>query len=155
MVEHTIHPSSPGLQSPPAPQLAARRLQGLRNLMLVIYLLYGLSLFTGLPVLLALVMNYVRLDESRGTLYRSHFSWTLRTFWWGLLWSVLGLSLVIAAFAAGGVTAANIYVEQDYRAFAVVSGIAGGSVLGFTWLWTAYRLLRGLLNWNDYREMPG
>ena len=35
----------------------------------------------GLPSIIAVVMNYIRRDDARGTYLESHFSWQLRTFW--------------------------------------------------------------------------
>lgn len=150
-MEYTMHQSA----RPARPAMTAQRLEGLRRLTLVVYLLYGFSLFTGIPVVLALLLNYVRLAETPGTLYDSHLRWTLRTFWWGLFWTVFAGALLIAAAAAGFTMAPNDYVQQDYRRFAVVSGVIGFAVLGLVWLWTAYRLLRGILNWNEHRDMPG
>jgi uncharacterized membrane protein len=38
----------------------AQRLQSLRQLTLVIYLLYGVGMFTGLPALIAVIINHVK-----------------------------------------------------------------------------------------------
>jgi hypothetical protein len=35
----------------------------------------------GLPSIIAVVMNYMRRGEARGTWLEPHFSWQLRTFW--------------------------------------------------------------------------
>src|SRR5918993_2743613 len=35
----------------------------------------------GIPSIVAVVMNYVKRSEARGTYLESHFSWQLRTFW--------------------------------------------------------------------------
>src|SRR5512137_2963057 len=39
----------------------------------------------GIPSIIAVVMNYVKRDEARGTWLESHFSWQLRTFWFAFL----------------------------------------------------------------------
>jgi uncharacterized membrane protein len=39
-----------------------------------------------IPSIVAVVMNYVRRGEVRGTWLDSHFGWQLRTFWWAALW---------------------------------------------------------------------
>ena len=44
--------------------------------------------FLGLPSLAALIINYVKRDEVRGTWLESHVSWQIRTFWWVLAWAV-------------------------------------------------------------------
>ena len=45
------------------------------------------SFIFGIPSIVAVVMNYVRRSDARGTYLESHFSWQLRTFWYGALWS--------------------------------------------------------------------
>ena len=41
----------------------------------------------GWPSVIAVVLNYVKRSEARGTWLDSHFRWQLRTFWFGLLWA--------------------------------------------------------------------
>lgn len=99
----------------------------LNNLALLVYAIQAISLFTGLPALIGLIINYLKLDDVRGTRYESHFRWQIRTFWWALLWSVLGwlLSWILIGFL----------------------------VLGVAWLWFAWRVLRGFLTLNDGRAI--
>src|SRR5512145_1443346 len=42
-----------------------------------------------IPSIIAVIMNYVKRDEARGTWLDSHFGWQLRTFCWAALWIVL------------------------------------------------------------------
>jgi uncharacterized membrane protein len=56
----------------------------------VIYGLYAASLIVGVTSIVAVIINYVKRDEVAGTLYESHFTWQIRTFWIGLGLSVLG-----------------------------------------------------------------
>ena len=50
------------------------------------------SFLTGWPSIIAVIVNYIKRDEVRGTFLDSHFSWQLRTFWYALLWVfVIGL----------------------------------------------------------------
>ncbi len=46
----------------------------------------GAFLF-GWPSIIAVIINYVKRSEVRGTWLDSHFSWQIRTFWWALLWA--------------------------------------------------------------------
>src|SRR5262245_43522876 len=39
------------------------------------------SFLFGIPSIIAVVMNYVRRRETRGTWLESHFRWQIRTFW--------------------------------------------------------------------------
>lgn len=90
----------------------------------------------GWPSIIAVVINYVKRGEARGTWLESHFSWQIRTFWFALLWTVLiglvslPLTLVIVGFATWAV---------------------GLFVLG---IWAIYRIARGWLALNDHRPMP-
>src|SRR5262245_33577481 len=41
-----------------------------------------------LPSIAAVIMNYARRSDVRGTWLESHFTWQIRTFWFALLWAV-------------------------------------------------------------------
>jgi len=90
----------------------------------------------GLPSIVAVVMNYVRRGEARGTWLEAHFTWQLRTFWFALLWMVV-LALLAALFT---LTIIGIPL-------AVVLFLGMISV-GF---WAVYRIVRGWLNLRDGR----
>ena len=53
----------------------------------------------GLPSIIAVIMNYARRAETRGTWLESHFRWQIRTFWFTWLWilvtSILAMPLLI------------------------------------------------------------
>jgi uncharacterized membrane protein len=91
----------------------------------VIYGLHSLSVLIGItsvativgafvfgwPSIVAVILNYAKRDEARGTWIESHFRWQIRTFWFGLLWcaigavlalTVIGIPLAVAVFAAAG-----------------------------------------------------
>ena len=104
------------------------QLDSLRLLTLVIYILYAVSWFNGLTALVAIVLNYVKREDAMGTIYESHFRWQMRTFWWSLLWAVVG--------------------------FVTVYLLVGFLVLGILLVWLIYRLVKGLLYWSERRPMP-
>jgi uncharacterized membrane protein len=106
----------------------AEKQASLRQLTLICYILYALSWFTGITGIVAIIINYLKRDETAGTIYESHFNWQIRTFWWGLLWAVIGF---ITMFIVVG--------------FVVLLGAA---------IWSIYRLVKGFLNWNDNKPMP-
>jgi uncharacterized membrane protein len=81
------------------------------------------SFLTGWPSLIAVIINYVKRGEVRGTYLDSHFSWQLRTFWYALLW------LVVAGLL--GITIIGLVV-----AIPLVIGVG---------LWVLYRIGRGWL----------
>jgi uncharacterized membrane protein len=105
------------------------QLQSLRQLTLVVYCLYAASwLLGGVPAIVAIVVNHIKREDVQGTLYESHFTWQIRTFWWFLAWCLLG-----------GLT--------------IFIGV-GFVVLGAAAIWGIYRIVKGLLFWNDRKPMP-
>ena len=77
-----------------------------KNLLLVtqiVYILHGLSTVIGFltgatiisaflfgwPSIAAVILNYIMAPDARGTFLQSHFSWQIRTFWYGMIWTVL------------------------------------------------------------------
>src|SRR4026209_3053891 len=53
------------------------------------------AFLTGWPSIVAVILNYVKRSEARGTWLESHFRWQIRTFWFGVLWVALcGLFVV-------------------------------------------------------------
>ena len=53
----------------------------------------------GWPSIIAVIINYVKRGDARGTWLESHFDWQIRTFWYAAIWALLvfllGLLLVI------------------------------------------------------------
>ena len=77
----------------------------------------GAFLFGPLSII-AVIMNYVKISEARGTWLESHFRWQIRTFWFGLLWvglcmlgilMTLGIGLIVLWFPLVIVTFWFIY----------------------------------------------
>ncbi len=102
--------------------------QNHRNLSLLVYVLLFIGLFSGLTAILAVVVNYIKLDDVRGTLYESHFRWQINTFWGGLAFFVLGGLLVWI--------------------------LVGFLIWGIGAIWFIYRVVKGLLNLNEGKPMP-
>src|SRR5439155_793009 len=59
------------------------------------------AFLTGWPSIIAVILNYVKRSEARGTWLESHFRWQIRTFWYGLLWVALCLAFVVATLGIG------------------------------------------------------
>lgn len=82
----------------PDPQLLPPPPTEERNLRLLTHLVYALQalVFVTLVTPLAgVVVNYVKREDVVGTFYESHFRWQIRTFWWSLVWSALGVVTLI------------------------------------------------------------
>ena len=59
------------------------------------------AFLTGWPSIIAVILNYVKRHEARGTWLESHFRWQIRTFWFGLLWVALCLLFVMLTLGIG------------------------------------------------------
>jgi uncharacterized membrane protein len=86
----------------------------------------------GWPSIIAVIINYVKRDEVRGTFLDSHFSWQIRTFWWSLLWVVIA-SVLIAT---------------------IIGMVIGVPIMIVVGLWILYRIIRGWLALMSRNAMP-
>jgi len=119
------------------------------SLIRLTYLIYALHIFsaisglltpalivtaflTGWPSVIALIMSYIWREDARGSYLASHFTWLIRTFWFTLLWLVIG-SVLIAT---------------------IIGLVIGVPMLLVVGIWVLYRLARGLLALNDRRIVP-
>jgi uncharacterized membrane protein len=59
--------------------------------------LYALFVIGGLTAIAGIILNHLRKDSVKGTLYESHFRWQMRTFWYALLWMFLSGFLILIA----------------------------------------------------------
>ena len=106
-----------------------QQIASLRQLTLILYILYASCwILGGLPAIVAIVINYIKREDAAGTLYESHFAWQIRSFWWGLAWAVVGTLTAIIGI--------------------------GFLILGALVIWLIYRMVKGLLFWNDHKPMP-
>jgi uncharacterized membrane protein len=60
----------------------------------------GAFLF-GWPSIVAVILNYVKRSDVRGTWLESHFRWQIRTFWFGFLWVSLCALFVVLTLGIG------------------------------------------------------
>lgn len=111
----------------------------------IIYLLHAVAVVTGvvgsativgsfllgLPSVAAVILNYIKQGETRGTYLESHFRWQIRTFWFSAL-----LMLIAAVL------------------FLTIVGIPLTMALIFgTGIWIAYRVIRGWLALKDRKPI--
>lgn len=113
----------------------------------VIYGLHAFSLLTGIlgaativgafltgwPSIIAVILNYVKRSDVRGTWLESHFRWQIRTFWFGLLWVGLCGAFIIGTLGIG----------------IIIAWLPLGAVS----LWFVYRIVRGWLALGESRRM--
>ena len=113
----------------------------------IVYALHAFSLLTGIigtatvvgafltgwPSIIAVILNYIKRSEVRGTWLESHFRWQIRTFWFGLLWISLCGAFIIATFGIG-----LLFIWLP---------------IGLVGLWFVYRVVRGWVTLSDNRPM--
>lgn len=134
----------------PAPQAPAAGpavpSQSLISTTLIVYVVFGVAAIVSLasagllstPLLgligvIGLILAYVKRSEAAGTWLQSHYRWLIRTFWFSVLWNVVGwLALV---------TLIGIPI-------AIAIWIA-------TTIWVLYRLIRGYVLFKDSKPVPG
>ncbi len=90
----------PSTVSPPATDT--------RMLAIIVYGLYiGAVVTCGLAGVAGVILAYIKRDESRGTIWESHFENAIQAFWaWAILfvigvataWFVVGIFVILAAF---------------------------------------------------------
>ena len=103
------------------------REQNLRTVATVVYALQAAGFFVGITWIVAVIIDYVKRDDAAGTWLESHYRWQIRTFWFGLLWGVIGgiLCLILVGFV----------------------------VLAADAIWIIYRVVKGWLRLSERRDV--
>jgi len=124
---------------------AAEPREGLVTLAHVIYALHAFSAVTGIigaativgafltgwPSIIAVILNYAKRADVRGTYLETHFSWQIRTFWYALLWVMIGIAVAVTI----------VGIPISLMIFVAIS------------LWILYRIVRGWLALLERKPM--
>lgn len=119
---------------------------GLIQITHIIYALHALSVIagivgaatvvgmmvTGWPSIIAVILNYIKRGEARGTWLESHFRWQIRTFWFALLWAVIATVCILT----------------------IVGVVIGIPLIIAVGIWIVYRVARGWLKLSEQKPMP-
>jgi len=89
------------------------------------------SFVGSIPSIIAVILNYVKRRDARGTWAESHYRWQIRTFWFALLWLAVAFALVFTL---------------------VFIPISIGIAVTIT-LWVVYRIGKGWLRLRDHAPM--
>jgi uncharacterized membrane protein len=89
------------------------------------------SFVGSVPSIVGVIFNYVKRGDARGTWAASHYRWQIRTFWFTLLWALIGWALIIT----------------------IIGAVVGIPILIALTLWLIYRIGRGWLRLRDRRPM--
>tara|TARA_A100000171_G_scaffold27907_1_gene25980 strand:- start:610 stop:987 length:378 start_codon:yes stop_codon:yes gene_type:complete len=103
------------------------KIRSLRTIVTVVYALQAIAFFVGITSIVGIVINYLKLSDAQGTWLASHFRWQMRTFWFSLLWFIVGF---ITTFI-----------------------LIGYVILFANVIWMIYRVAKGWLRLNDNKPM--
>ena len=139
MADYTVKPETSAGREPPV------------TAALVVYVLFGIAAVAalaahGLPLIaplfglvgiIAIIVAYVKRADAEGTWVASHLHWLIRTFWWSLLWAILGgvILVTLGLILIGIPIAFAVWIVDT--------------------LWVFYRLIKGFLLFKDSRPVPG
>lgn len=98
-----------------------------KDIILLVYILQAASFFVGVTFIVGVILNYIKRDELSGNWLASHNRWQIRTFWFSLLWTAIGL--VTSVIVIG---------------WAILLGNA---------IWVIYRIAKGWIKFSEDREM--
>ena len=98
-----------------------------RTFVLISYVLHLLGAVAGLTSIVGLVLNYMK-RRGNDDAFDSHHAWMIRSFWWALLWGVIGWITTII--------------------------LVGWAILLAVWVWYIYRHVRGLIAFSNGEPMP-
>lgn len=101
---------------------------GDRNMLLIAYILYACTLFSGITAVVGVIINHLKVNDTDSDFIRSHHRWLMRSFWWGLLWTLISSALTI-----------------------ILIGFVGYVLVA---IWFIYRIVRGFLAYSERRAMP-
>jgi uncharacterized membrane protein len=104
-----------------------QRLKSLKTITMVVYALQATAFLYGITAIVAIIINYVKKDDVQGTWLESHFRWQIRTFWFSLLGTALGMITYLL--------------------------VIGHFILLAVGVWVIYRVIKGGLNLMDGKQM--
>jgi uncharacterized membrane protein len=111
----------------------------------IVYGLHGFAILVGIagsatvigsfigsvPSIVAVVLNYLKRRDARGTWLESHYRWQIRTFWYAIVWVVIAALLMVTLIGIP-------------LAIAILIGVT---------VWLVYRIGRGWLRMLDHKPM--
>jgi len=124
------------LAEPPASALTiAKLVYGLHGFAILVGIVGSATVigsFVGsVPSIVAVILNYLKRRDARGTWLESHYRWQIRTFWFAIAWVALAAIL-----------------------FVTLIGIpVSFAILIFVTVWLVYRIGKGWLRLLDRRPM--
>ena len=99
----------------------------LRTYAWIVHGLYAVGLMTGITAVPGVILAYLKRGEAAGPPYESHFAYAIRSFWIGLLLTLVGIALSFV--------------------------LVGLLVLALVWVWWLVRIIRPIVALMDDRPI--
>lgn len=99
---------------------------GGKQIALIVYVLYFVGFFTGLTAVAGVILAHIKSADA-SSIYRTHFTYQIRTFWFGLLTLAVGSILTLI--------------------------LVGYLILAWFVVWTLVRCIKGILRLTEGRAI--
>lgn len=99
----------------------------IKTLTHAMYALQAAGFFIGFTFIVALIMNYIKKDDAKGTMVESHLRWQRRTFWFSCLWMFI--------------------------AFLTTIFFVGYIIFIANYIWVIYRVVKGWMRLNEQKPI--
>jgi len=98
-----------------------------KSTLTITYVLFGSALVFGITAIVGVILAHIQKGKCSDPILKSHYQWLIKTFWFGMLWSIIGYATII------------IWV--------------GFIVLFATWVWWIYRVVKGAISMGNHKAM--
>lgn len=98
-----------------------------KNTILLVYILQAMLFFVVITYIVAIVINHINKNELQSTWLASHNRWQMRTFWFSLLWYLIGSAMLFL--------------------------LIGWVILVANSIWVIYRIAKGWIRLNNGTPM--
>lgn len=92
------------------------------------YILFALSVIFPPSSIAGVIVTHIKIGEVQNETCRSHHRWLMRTFWFGVLWAIIG------------------FVTFPLMGIGYLVWLASA-------IWFLYRMVRGWLNYSENKAM--
>ncbi|HEY8493838.1 MAG TPA: hypothetical protein VIN04_08090 [Myxococcota bacterium] len=124
-----------GLEPPASALTVAKLVYGLHGFAILVAIAGSptvIGSFIGsVPSIIAVILNYAKRGDARGTWLESHYRWQIRTFWFAIVWVIVAAILVLT-------------VVGIFFAAMIFFGLS---------VWIVYRIAKGWMRLLDRRPM--
>ena len=135
MTQVPVAPGERGLEPPASALTVAKIVYGLHGFAILVGIAGSATVigsFIGsVPSIVAVILNYVKRRDARGTWLESHYRWQIRTFWFAIVWVIVAAILVLT-------------VVGIFFAAMIFFGLS---------VWIVYRIAKGWMRLLDRRPM--